>query len=115
MAFYDIFNGDADGICALHQLRLAIPREAHMVTGAKREIRLLERVRARAGDELTVLDVSLESNREGIVRALWLTPADLNAERARHRSPLVAQCVEDCLAGRRFPLEVLVDPAQGDK
>jgi 8-oxo-dGTP pyrophosphatase MutT (NUDIX family) len=52
---------------------------------------------------------------EGIVRALWLTPADLNAERARHRSPLVAQCVEDCLAGRRFPLEVLVDPAQGDR
>jgi hypothetical protein len=70
MAFYDIFNGDADGICALHQLRLAAPREAHLVTGAKRDIRLLERVRAAAGDELTVLDISFDSNRAGIVRAL---------------------------------------------
>ena len=53
MAFYDIFNGDADGICALHQLRLVTPREAHLVTGPKREIRLLERVHAASGDELT--------------------------------------------------------------
>jgi hypothetical protein len=70
MAFYDIFNGDADGICALHQLRLAAPREAQLVTGVKREIQLLERVRAAAGDELTVLDISFDSNREGVVRAL---------------------------------------------
>ena len=47
---------------------------------------------------------------QGIVRALWLTPAELQAERARHRSPLVYRCVEDCLAGRRFPLELLVEP-----
>ena len=70
MAFYDIFNGDADGICALHQLRLAEPRAAQLVTGAKREIRLLERVDARAGDELTVLDISYDSNRAGVARAL---------------------------------------------
>lgn len=39
---YDVFNGDADGICALHQLRLARPRpEAQLVTGVKRDIRLL--------------------------------------------------------------------------
>lgn len=42
--YYDIFNGDADGICALHQLRLAEPREATLVTGVKRDIRLLEQV-----------------------------------------------------------------------
>ena len=47
---------------------------------------------------------------QGIVRALWLTPAELQAERARHRSPLVYRCVEDYLAGRRFPLELLVEP-----
>ena len=47
---------------------------------------------------------------QGIVRALWLTPDELQAERARHRSPLVYRCVEDCLAGRRFPLELLVEP-----
>jgi 8-oxo-dGTP pyrophosphatase MutT (NUDIX family) len=42
-----------------------------------------------------------------IVAALWLTPAELAARRAEHRSPLVQQCVDDCLAGRSFPLEVL--------
>ena len=33
MKFYDVFNGDADGLCALHQLRLAEPRDAVLVTG----------------------------------------------------------------------------------
>jgi len=70
MAFYDIFNGDADGICALHQLRLNEPRAADLVTGTKREIRLVERVTAGAGDELTVLDVSFDTNRAGVLRAL---------------------------------------------
>src|SRR5690606_20059691 len=70
MSCYDIFNGDADGICALHQLRLETPREAQLVTGAKREIRLVERVEAGSGDELTVLDVSFDSNRQGVLRAL---------------------------------------------
>jgi hypothetical protein len=70
MAFYDIFNGDADGICALHQLRLAEPRAAELVTGTKREIRLVKRVQAAAGDELTVLDVSFDSNRAAVLDAL---------------------------------------------
>ena len=52
------FNGDADGLCALQQLRLADPRPGELVTGVKRDINLLERVPARAGDECTVLDVS---------------------------------------------------------
>lgn len=47
----------------------------------------------------------------GIVRTLWLTPEALRAESARHRSPLVARCVADHLAGRRFPLDLLVDYA----
>ena len=42
-----------------------------------------------------------------IVAAVWLTPAELAARRAEHRSPLVQQCVDDCLAGRSFPLEAL--------
>jgi hypothetical protein len=41
---YDVFNGDADGICALHQLRLANPRDAVLLTGVKRDIALLQRV-----------------------------------------------------------------------
>ena len=44
---------------------------------------------------------------EGIVQALWLTPAELAAENARHRSPLVWRAVEDFLSGRRFPLQAL--------
>jgi ADP-ribose pyrophosphatase YjhB (NUDIX family) len=43
----------------------------------------------------------------GIVRTLWMTPAELRASAALHRSPLLLQCMEDHLAGRRFPLEVL--------
>jgi hypothetical protein len=70
MQFYDIFNGDADGICALQQLRLDDPRASVLVTGVKRDVQLLDRVNAAAGDELTVLDVSLKSNAAGLRRAL---------------------------------------------
>lgn len=44
---------------------------------------------------------------EGIVRALWLTPEQLQSERARHRSPLVWQVAADFLAGRRHPLDLV--------
>ena len=43
----------------------------------------------------------------GIRRTLWLTPAEVRASAARHRSPLVLQCIEDHLAGRRHPLDVV--------
>jgi len=68
--YYDIFNGDADGICALHQLRLAEPREATLVTGVKRDIRLLDQVAQVRGAELTVLDISLDSNRTALLQLL---------------------------------------------
>jgi len=45
---------------------------------------------------------------KGILRALWLTPEQLRACAPSHRSPLVLRCVEDHLAGRRYPLEILV-------
>ncbi len=48
MTTFDVFNGDADGICALLQLRLANPLESILVTGVKRDIRLLQRVDAVA-------------------------------------------------------------------
>jgi len=44
---------------------------------------------------------------EGIVRALWLSPGELSADAARHRSPLVWRVVEDFLAGRRHPLDAV--------
>jgi len=67
---YYAFNGDADGLCALQQLRLANPREATLVTGVKRDIKLLRRVDAATGDEVTVLDISLEQNRADVLRLL---------------------------------------------
>jgi 8-oxo-dGTP pyrophosphatase MutT (NUDIX family) len=42
-----------------------------------------------------------------IVRLQWLSLDELKARRAEHRSPLVLKCVEDYLAGRRYPLELL--------
>ncbi len=44
---------------------------------------------------------------EGILRACWMTPDELMAARARHRSPLVWQAVADYLAGQRHPLSML--------
>src|SRR3546814_657535 len=44
---------------------------------------------------------------DGIVRALWMTPAELQAGRDRHRSPLVWQVVADFLSGQRHPLSLL--------
>ena len=43
----------------------------------------------------------------GIVRAVWLAPEEIRCEQARHRSPLVMRCIDDYLAGQRFPLAVL--------
>ncbi len=70
MADYDIFNGDADGICALVQLRLADPRNAQLKTGVKRDISLLKQVDAQDGDRITVLDISLDKNRDDLQRVL---------------------------------------------
>lgn len=70
MAFIDVFNGDADGICALHQLRLANPVASKLVTGVKRDISLLKQVKAGKGDYVTVLDISLDKNRDDLLRIL---------------------------------------------
>jgi hypothetical protein len=70
MRTIDVFNGDADGLCSLRQLRLAEPADSLLVTGAKRDISLLARVDARAGDSVTVLDVSMERNRAALLRLL---------------------------------------------
>jgi 8-oxo-dGTP pyrophosphatase MutT (NUDIX family) len=48
---------------------------------------------------------------EGIVRTLWLTPEEIRACRERHRSPLLLRCVDDHLAGRRYPLDLITTDA----
>jgi single-stranded DNA-specific DHH superfamily exonuclease len=74
MANYDLFNGDADGICALILLRLAQPKESTLITGIKRDIKLLknlmEQVKLKQGDEVVVLDVSMAKNTEYLNRVL---------------------------------------------
>lgn len=70
MTTFDVFNGDADGICALHQLRLAEPRESTLITGIKRDIALLQQVEAGTGDQITVLDISLDKNRAALLHLL---------------------------------------------
>jgi len=71
MSHYDVFNGDADGLCALQQLRLANPvADAVLITGVKRDISLLKQVEAKAGDSITVLDISLDKNREALEAVL---------------------------------------------
>ncbi|MCC6193919.1 MAG: acetyltransferase [Burkholderiales bacterium] len=70
MAHYDVFNGDADGIASIVQLRLARPIDSVLVTGSKRDIRLLDRVEPQPGDTITVLDIALDANRAALERVV---------------------------------------------
>jgi hypothetical protein len=78
VARVDIFNGDADGLCALQQWRLADPApDARLVTGPKRDVALLGRALPSVSDgsdgpplQVTVLDISLDANRPALVRLL---------------------------------------------
>lgn len=58
------------------------------------------------GGELGALQAG-RSLDAGIVRTLWLTPDEIRASTARHRSPLVLRCLEDHLCGRRHPLDLI--------
>lgn len=70
MQRYDVFNGDADGICALIQLRQAFPCDTQLITGVKRDIALLQQVPTAEPAEVVVLDISLDRNREALDRLL---------------------------------------------
>ncbi len=51
----------------------------------------------------------------GILRTLWMSPEEVRASVDRHRSPMVLRCIEDHLAGQRFPLNLIyTDPAVAD-
>ena len=73
--------------------------------------------RPAAGEDVTYLRIAYRGRvgqplpgrtlDSGILRTLWLTPAEIRAERARHRSPLVMRCIDDHLAGRAWPLELI--------
>ena len=67
---YDIFNGDADGILSLLQLRLANPIASQLVTGVKRDISLVNKINPAGVDSVTILDVSMEKNIQGLQKLL---------------------------------------------
>lgn len=66
MQVYDVFNGDADGLCALVQLRLARPLESVLITGVKRDIALVQKVPTHTPVQVNVLDISLDKNRHAV-------------------------------------------------
>lgn len=61
-----MFNGDADGICALIQLRLAEPAKTTLITGVKRDIALVRQVPTMEPIKTTILDISLDKNRDAV-------------------------------------------------
>lgn len=81
---YDVFNGDADGILALVQLRLAKPVDSIKITGVKRDISLLSRVDASNATSVTVLDISLEKNVDALNELL---SNDIPVEYVDHHRP----------------------------
>ena len=84
MTHFDVFNGDADGICALHQLRLANPIESTLITGVKRDINLLKQIDPSSAGSVTTLDVSMEKNIEAL---LALLDAGIDVEYFDHHFP----------------------------
>lgn len=76
MTIVDIFNGDADGICALIQYRLAFPEITQLITGVKRDITLLDQVLNGSqgliaeGDVINVFDLSMQKNKIALLRIL---------------------------------------------
>jgi phosphatase NudJ len=99
-------------------VREALEETAHHFTPqAVLGIYLSRFQRASSGEDVTYLRIAFrgtvgeaEPGRaldEPILRTLWMTPGEVRASVARHRSPLLLRCIEDHLAGNRYPLELL--------
>ncbi len=89
----------------------------HFVPTALLGVYLSRFQRPATGEDVTFLRFAflgelgaLEADRAldtGIVRTVWMTPDEIRASAERHRSPLVLRCMQDHLAGRRYPLELI--------
>ena len=89
MRYVDIFNGDADGLIARHQYRLAFPvsnGQLRLITGVKRDIALVGQLDASLVDEVTVFDISYDQNAAAVVHfqlisAMVIEVANMNTLR----------------------------------
>jgi len=102
--------------------REALEETAHLFTPTALVGVYLSRFQRQAtGEDITYLRFAfcgslgeLQSGRSldtGIVRTLWMTPDEIRASSDRHRSPLVLRCMEDYLAGQRFPMALIYTDA----
>lgn len=94
MTSYDLFNGDADGICALQQLRLHQPKNTTLITGIKRDINLFSKISAEPGDEITALDISFDKNREGVQIAIEAGATVFYADHHFAGDPIISEQLE---------------------
>lgn len=62
MKYYDLFNGDADGLISLHQYRMFFPKNSKPISGVKRDVKLLRHMLDVKNSNITVFDVSHRSN-----------------------------------------------------
>ncbi|MBY5990803.1 DHH family phosphoesterase [Ferrimonas balearica] len=108
MSHFDVFNGDADGIFALVQLRRETPKAATLISGPKREIALLARVSAGQGDSVTVLDISLDRNR-GELQRLLNQGAQVHYVDHHYAGTIPAGVVADIDTDSRVCTSLLVD------
>ena len=46
---------------------------------------------------------------DGIIQAIWLSREELASQPEKLRSPMVLTCIDDYLAGKKYPLELLTD------
>ena len=99
-------------------VREALEETAHHVEPAACVGIYMSRYRSeKTGNDVTYMRfafacrlVAADTQREldvGIVRALWLSADEIRSRCDMHRSPLVMRTVEDYLAGRRYPLEMI--------
>jgi hypothetical protein len=70
MKTFDVFNGDADGLCAWLQWRLAQPQATQLISGVKRDIDLLKQVDVAQAAAVNVFDIALDKNRSALLDLL---------------------------------------------
>ena len=84
-----------------------VPKYLVGVYNWRNEAKDLTYLRFTFGGDIVGHDVGRPHD-EGIIAAHWLTLDEIQARQASHRSPMLMRCIDDWLAGRRYPLDLLV-------